>query len=215
MYFKCFALLQYAIIKERERESNVCACACVCAPTFFFIITVKNRQNPWHTITKHKQASCNHSCPTRRTKRIFHPVSPSLPTGTMQSGCCDVVVCCYYCWDNQKTARAKQNEWWRTTADDKRWMEQQQTDGLTRADGRRQATTHCIMQCFCFYAFYFMLSGPTAVVDVVSSSSSSGWGKISSASEFGWVAVLCLRSLSLVRCSCRCIVVDALIRFNC
>lgn len=212
MHFKCFALLQYAIIKEREREQCVCVPVCVCAPTFFFIITVKNRQNPWHTITKHKQASCNHSCPTRRTKRIFHPVSPSLPTGTMQSGCCDVVVCCYYCWDNQKTARAKQNEWWRTAADDKRWMEQQ-TDGQTRADGRRQATTHCIIQCFCFYAFYFMLSGPTAVVDVVSSSSSSGWGKIPSASEFG--NLLCLRSLSLVRCNCRRIVVDALIRFNC
>lgn len=75
--FFVFKVLRFVAIcnnkwaRERDRGREQ-VCACVCAPTFFFIITVKNRQNPWHTITKHKQASCNHSCPTRRTKRIFH-----------------------------------------------------------------------------------------------------------------------------------------------
>lgn len=73
---KCFALLQYAICNMTEGRGSPRACGCVyVAPTFFFIITVKNRQNPWHTQLQNinRQVVITAVRRTRRTKRIFHP----------------------------------------------------------------------------------------------------------------------------------------------
>lgn len=189
--------MQYAIW-QREGESS-CVWVCVCCTHIFLHHNCQKPTKPMaHTITKHKQASCNHSCPTNSTNQKNFPSShlplqcALLRSWNNDGYCCDVVIVVvwwwWWCWDNQKTAGAQQNEWWRTTTSvDEGGSSRQadrQTDRWNReltAGSRRWRRRTASFFTVCFYAFYFMLSGPTAVVDVdddivsSSSSSSSGW----------------------------------------
>jgi len=174
-------LLSNASHTRTPTHAHIDMCLYEKTPTFFFIITVKNRQNSWHTITKHKQQCCNHSCPTRRKKKrkkvektlpgIYshsssYSCSCSFRIRTMSGSVTSV-------WIIRKLPEPSQNEWWRTT--NRRWQQQhpKPTNDNPTVDGR-QSTTHCIIQLL--YAFYFMLYGPTAVdIIILSTSSSSGW----------------------------------------
>jgi len=128
-------------------------------PTFFFIITVKNRQNSWHTITKHKQQCCNHSCPTRRKKkRKVEKTLPGIYTHSSSYSCsCSFRIrtmsgSVTSVWIIRKLPEPSQNEWWRTT--NRRWQQQHPkptNDNPTVDSRRRTASSSCsthFISCF-------------------------------------------------------------------
>lgn len=188
---KCFALLQYAIW-QREGKSS-CVWVCVCCTHIFLHHNCQKPTKPMaHTITKHKQASCNHSCTTNSTNQKNFP-SSSLPlqcallrSWNNDGYCCDVVIVVvwwwWWCWKLPEPS--KTNDDVQPQALTKGEAAGRQTDRWNReltAGSRRWRRRTASFFTVCFYAFYFMLSGPTAVVDVdddivsSSSSSSSGW----------------------------------------